>query len=92
MWFRSERGRNEEHAKIYLIPPTSTVTSTALIVLATLKVLESTTLMLPPGCLVPLTLESGKVKGSGALFGITKSFEMSSGGGVAGVSDDQDSL
>jgi hypothetical protein len=68
----------------YLMPPTFTSTSTALILSATVKVLESTTFTLPPGVFVALTLARGNVYGFGVLFGMTLSCSIFVGGGEAG--------
>lgn len=65
------------------MPPTSTVTSAAQTVVEAGNVLESTTLYEPPGALVALTFDMGKVYARGVSFGITMSELISSGGGAA---------
>jgi hypothetical protein len=63
---------------------TSTVTSAALIVLDTLKVVVSAILMLSPERRVALTLESAKVYGSGVLLGMTMPSSTLAGAGMPG--------
>lgn len=78
-----EISKSEKKWNTNRMPPTSTVTSAAAIVFATLNVLESTTLILPPSVLVAFTLDRAKVYGSGVLFGMAMSVFTSSGGGAA---------
>lgn len=60
--------------------PGSTVTSAAAIVVATVKLLESTILTVPPLSCVGFTFENWKVNGLGTTpFGLTGSLALSSG-------------